>query len=129
LGPASGQTRPVPTILAPAPGTGRALTQGRAGQRRPVFAPAVPAVKAFADVPTTAGRERKQTAEPSQPVITEELEVLREADAAVRAAKPARVLEVLKEAERRFAPGELGEEREALGIVARCKLDLCVIGL
>ncbi|MBN1605785.1 MAG: hypothetical protein JW940_04090 [Polyangiaceae bacterium] len=114
--------RSVPTVASHAP---RAL-------HLPTLAPAVrggvaamtetqsPASQTFAEPP--AARPRTDALLP-QRGITEELEAVREADATLRAGNPTGALELLARAQRRFGGGELAEEREALSILAECKLD------
>lgn len=63
------------------------------------------------------------SAVPMQHVLGEELALVRQVDSALRSGSPRRALDLLRGAEARFAQGELGEERQALGIIALCALD------
>lgn len=122
LGHAPAETRAAATVVSRSPEATLQPARARATQNSVPVGPPEPAVKAFPDA-LTAARERPPTAAPSQPAIAEELKVVRQVDEALRAHEPARALEVLEDARRRFGRGELGEEREALGIVAACEID------
>jgi hypothetical protein len=118
-------TRAVQTLASHASGAGHLSQPARVAAGGVAAATrARPAVaKTILGLPT-ASRERPRADELlPQLAITEELEGVREADAALRAGNPARALELLARAERRFAGGELAEEREALSVLAECKLD------
>ena len=119
---ASRPSRAVPTIASHAPQATHLPTLASAARSGVVAATEPPATKAFGEAPA-AGRGPPRTDGLPQLAIAEELEVVREADAALRAGRPGRTLELLQRAERRFAGGELAEEREALAIVAQCEIN------
>jgi outer membrane protein assembly factor BamD (BamD/ComL family) len=52
--------------------------------------------------------------------LNAEVEVLKRARAALRSGQPLQALEALRDYDRRFGRGTLGEERQALAVIATC---------
>jgi len=122
--------RPSPPAHERAQGAPRSSTQA-AAPRAPEIAPlaeSLPAMRAESPVTQAAAEHRAaRTARPrGKPAYGEplklELALLERADAALRAHEPAQALLSLREHRRRFAAGQLRQEREGLSLIAACML-------
>ncbi len=116
-----GLTREAPQPIAEAPPIERPAPRPTTGATIAVAAPDVPRAR---PAPKKERRRRKPVVEekPSAGGLAEELVLMRRAQRAMADDRPADALAPLAEHRDRFAKGVLREEREALTIIALCRL-------